>query len=272
MSAAPRSQGPLASWRVVRFGAIDSTNEEARCRARAGDAGRLWIVAEEQSAGRGRRGRSWVSLKGNLFASALIIDPCLPAIAAQLGFVAGVALARAAVDVGVAEVGLKWPNDLLFNGAKCAGLLVEGLSLSDGRLACIIGVGVNCARATGDLDHPTAFLTDRRGKAVAPSELFQRLIARFDEALGEWRAGGAFERIRSAWLDRAAGLGGPIRIDDAGGRREGVFEGLDADGRLLFRGERGVEAVESAELWILPAPDSPPIAAPSDPLAREGRV
>ena len=99
-------------WRVVRFDAIDSTSDEARRRALAGDPGRLWIVAGEQSAGRGRRGRTWISPKGNLYASALLIDPCPPAIAAQLGFVAGVALARAAEDVG-AEARLKWPNDLV---------------------------------------------------------------------------------------------------------------------------------------------------------------
>jgi BirA family transcriptional regulator, biotin operon repressor / biotin---[acetyl-CoA-carboxylase] ligase len=272
LTAAFGLQRALSGWRVVRFGIIDSTNEEARRRALAGEAGRLWIVAEQQSAGRGRRGRTWVSAKGNLFATAVLIDPCPPAIAPELGFVAGVALARAASDVGAANIGLKWPNDLVSRGAKCAGLLVEGVSLPDRRLACIVGIGVNCASAPEGVGYPTASLTDGRGRAVAPGELIERLIARFDEALDQWRAGEAFARIRSAWLDYAAGLGERIRIETLSGRREGVFEGLDAGGRLLFRAERGIETVETADLWILPAPDGPPAAASSAPLAREGRA
>ncbi len=259
-------------WRVVRFQTIDSTNEEARRRAVAGDAGRLWVVAERQSAGRGRRGRGWVSPRGNLYASALLIHPCPPAIAPQLGFVAGVALARAAGDAGAAGLGLKWPNDLLCGEAKCAGLLVEGVSLAQERLACVVGVGVNCARAPDGVGRPTSRLTDRGGRAVGVRELFERLVARFDEALEQWRGGAGFERIRSAWLDHAAGLGRRIRVENPAGRREGVFEGLDAGGRLLFRGENGIEAIETADLWILPAPDSPPLAASSAPLAREGRI
>ena len=103
-------------------------------------------IAGEQSAGRGRRGRTWISPRGNLYASALLIDPCPPAIAAQLGFVAGVALARAAEDIG-ADARLKWPNDLVSRASKCAGLLVEGVSLPRNRLACVVGVGANCESA-----------------------------------------------------------------------------------------------------------------------------
>jgi BirA family biotin operon repressor/biotin-[acetyl-CoA-carboxylase] ligase len=258
---------------MIRFGTIDSTNEEARRRAVAGEPGRLWIVAEEQSAGRGRRGRNWVSPHGNLYASALLIHPCAPAIAPQLGFVAGLALAKAAADAGASGLGLKWPNDLMCGEAKCAGLLVEGVSLPDRRLACVVGIGVNCRVAPDGVGYATARLTDRRGRAVGADELFERLVARFDEALDQWRAGDGFEAIRSAWLDRAAGLGRRIRIENSAGRREGVFEGLDAGGRLLFRGARGaLEAIETADLWILPAPDGPPLAAPSASLAREGRI
>ena len=96
LTAASRLDSAHRGWRIVRFGAVDSTNEEARRRALAGDTDRLWIVADEQTAGRGRRGRAWISPRGNLHASALMIDPCPRAVAAQLGFVAGVALARAA--------------------------------------------------------------------------------------------------------------------------------------------------------------------------------
>jgi BirA family biotin operon repressor/biotin-[acetyl-CoA-carboxylase] ligase len=258
-------------WRVDRLDAIDSTSEEARRRALAGDPGRLWIVAEEQRAGRGRRGRTWISPRGNLYASALLIDPCPPAIAAQLGFVAGVALARAAEDLGAAAR-LKWPNDLVSGGAKCAGLLVEGVPLPKKRLACVIGVGVNCDSAPGGAGYPTARLTDREGRPADRGALFQRLAIRFDEALDQWKAGTAFEAIRAIWLDRAVELGERIRIENAGGRREGTFEGLDPDGRLLFRGKSGIETIEAADLWILPQSDGSPVAASSASRAREGRT
>ena len=99
---AARGAAPFP-WRVDRLDSIDSTNPEARRRALAGDVGRLWIVAAEQTAGRGRRGRTWVSPRGNLHASALLINPCPQARSPQLGFVAGVALARAAEDLGALE-------------------------------------------------------------------------------------------------------------------------------------------------------------------------
>jgi BirA family transcriptional regulator, biotin operon repressor / biotin---[acetyl-CoA-carboxylase] ligase len=270
LSARQEPHSASAGWRVARFDAIDSTNEEARRWALAGDPGHLWIVADEQTAGRGRRGRTWVSPRGNLYASALLIDPCPQAITPQLGFVAGVALARAAEDAGAAGARLKWPNDLVRGGAKCAGLLVEGASLPEKRLACVVGVGVNCLSAPEDVGYPTAVLTTAGGDAIDSMALLERLIERFDEALGAWRAGEAFAAIRSAWLEHAAGLGGRVRIESGDGRREGTFEGLDGDGRLLFRGESGIEAIETADLWISPQSDGSPVAASSTSLAREG--
>jgi len=271
LNAGPGRGAAGFEWRVDRLDAIDSTSEEARRRALAGDPGRLWIVAKEQSAGRGRRGRTWLSPRGNLYASALLIDPCPPAIAAQLGFVAGVALARAAEDLGAAAR-LKWPNDLVSGRAKCAGLLVEGVLLPRKRLACIVGVGVNCESAPEGVGYPTARLTDGEGRPADRGALFHRLAIRFDEALDQWKAGTAFEAIRALWLDHAVERGERIRIENAGGRREGTFEGLDPDGRLLFRGKSGIETIEAADLWILPQSDGSPVASSSVSRAREGRT
>jgi BirA family transcriptional regulator, biotin operon repressor / biotin---[acetyl-CoA-carboxylase] ligase len=270
LSAPPESDSPIAGWRLARFGAIDSTNDEARRRAFAGDPGRLWITAEEQRAGRGRRGRTWASPSGNLYASALMIDPCRQSVAPQLGFVAGVALARAARDVGAAGARLKWPNDLVCGGAKCAGLLVEGATLPDMRFACVVGVGVNCQSAPKGVGYPTAVLTTESGGAIEARALFEWLIERFDEALGTWRSGEGFEAVRLAWLAHALPLGERVSVESGGRRREGTFEGLDGAGRLLFRGESGIEGIESADLWILPQSDGSPVAASSASLAREG--
>ena len=260
MTATLRLDEAHSPWRVVRLGAIDSTNEEARRRALAGESDRLWIVAGEQTAGRGRRGRAWISPRGNLHATALLLDPCPPALAPQLGFVAGVALARAASDAGAVDVGLKWPNDLLLNGAKCAGVLVEGIGLPGRRAAYAVGVGVNCAHAPEGLGYATSRLVGVSGQAIGAGELFERLVERFDEALGAWREGRAFDHIRAGWLDRAHGLGRRVAIETGGGRREGVFEGIDAGGRLLMRFEHGRESIEAADLSLAPRSDAQPAA------------
>jgi BirA family biotin operon repressor/biotin-[acetyl-CoA-carboxylase] ligase len=240
------------SWRVIRLDEIDSTNEEARRRALAGDPGGLWIVAEAQSAGRGRRGRTWVSPQGNLYATALIVDPCPQALAPQLGFVAGVALARAAHDLGATDARLKWPNDLVTGGAKCAGLLVEGVALPSLRLACLIGIGVNCASAPEGVGYPAAELRTAGGAAVEAAELFERLMRRFDQALAEWQGGASFAGVRTAWLERAEGLGQRIRVVVGETPREGTFAGLDTDGRLLLSEGGAIATIEAADLWILP--------------------
>jgi BirA family biotin operon repressor/biotin-[acetyl-CoA-carboxylase] ligase len=240
----------FAGWRVARFARVGSTNDEARRSALAGDAGRLWVVAEEQTHGRGRKGRYWSSPPGNLYASALVVDPCPPALAPQIGFVAGVALAQAVEDLGGIGFGLKWPNDLMWRGAKIAGLLAEGVTTSDRRLACIVGVGVNCVSAPAGLDYPAAALSDALAPARSADALFVRLATRFHEALGLWARGAGFPAIRALWLASAAGLGGPIRVADPRGAREGAFEGLDESGRLLLRTAAGVETIEAADLYL----------------------
>jgi BirA family biotin operon repressor/biotin-[acetyl-CoA-carboxylase] ligase len=247
-----------AGWRVARFASLGSSNDEARLRALSGDPGRLWIVAGEQTQGRGRRGRAWSSPPGNLYASALLVDPCEPAIAPQIGFAAGVALLAAARDLGGAGFALKWPNDLLWNGAKVSGLLVEGLTAPGGGFACAVGIGVNCASAPQGLTYPVAHLSGALGRRVAPEAMFARLAARFAETLRVWERGAGFAAIRTQWLDGAAGIGGPIRLATARGSREGLFAGLDASGRLLMRTECGLETIEAADLSLMPPLDSVP--------------
>jgi BirA family biotin operon repressor/biotin-[acetyl-CoA-carboxylase] ligase len=237
-------------WRVERYATLGSTNEVARERALAGDGGRLWIVADAQTAGRGRQGRNWASPPGNLYASALIVDPCEPAVAAQIGFVAGVATQRAVADLGV-EAELKWPNDLVVGGAKLAGLLVEGVTPPGRRLTAIVGIGVNVVSSPEGLPYPTASLASALGSSRSAGALFERLAARFDEALGVWARGAGFASIRGAWLAAAANLGGPIRVANALGAREGLFEGLDEGGRLRLKRDGVVETIESADITLI---------------------
>jgi BirA family biotin operon repressor/biotin-[acetyl-CoA-carboxylase] ligase len=251
----------LEGWRVESHSTLGSTNDLARLRALGGDRGRLWIVADAQTAGRGRHGRGWSSPPGNLYASALVVDPCEPAIAAQIGFVAGVAAQRAVADLAV-EAKLKWPNDLVVGGAKLAGLLVEGVTPPGRPLAAIVGIGVNVASSPDGLAYPTTSLDRVLGAQCSASSLFQRLVRRFDEALEVWSRGAGFAAIRSAWLASAANLGGRVRVANAHGSREGLFEGLDELGRMRLTRDGAVETIESADVSLIaPASGGREIAA-----------
>jgi len=267
LNASERAAEVLGSsfdnWRIERHAKLGSTSDEARRRAQAGDPGQLWITAAEQTAGRGRQGRVWRSPPGNLYASALIIDPCETEVAPQIGFVAGVALRRAVADLGGDDFALKWPNDLVHDGAKVAGLLVEGVPAPNGRLAAIVGFGVNLASSPEGLAYPTNCLDRIIGRSMAPIALLDRLGRRFDEALATWARGAGFATIRADWLASAAGIGGPIRVADPRGAREGVFAGLDARGRLLLEMGDKTEIVESADLTLMSL--SPRLGDPSPP-------
>src|SRR5690242_6581182 len=132
--------------RHIALETIGSTNAEALARARAGERGPLWITADSQTYGRGRSGRTWISRKGNLYATLLLGEPCAAAQSPQLAFVAGLALFDAVAQCApelLSKVALKWPNDLLLSGAKLAGILIESENLPDFSVA--IGIGVNCA-------------------------------------------------------------------------------------------------------------------------------
>jgi BirA family biotin operon repressor/biotin-[acetyl-CoA-carboxylase] ligase len=229
---------------------VGSTSAEAFARARAGDPGNLWITAKEQSSGRGRRGRGWTTRRGNLAASLLLIDPGPAEIAATVSFVAGIALHQAVVDLvgpAIAErLALKWPNDLLIDGQKVSGILIEGEKLSGGRFAVVIGIGVNC------VSHPeiegvypaTDFAA--RGLAMDADALFAHLAERMAAELPRWDHGNGFAAIRSAWLARAGGVGEPIRVNLPERSIEGRFEDLDDSGRLILLHDDGRRETISA--------------------------
>jgi len=271
-SGAPLETFTVGTWRVERWASLSSTNDRARTLAIEGEPGRQWILADEQKAGRGRQGRAWSSPPGNLYASALIVDPCPVEIAAEIGFVAGVAAHRAVEDLGVAGVKLKWPNDLVCGGAKLAGLIVEGVTTPARRFAAIMGVGMNVASSPQNLAYPTTSLANLAGREIAVRNLFERLASRFDEALAIWGRGSGFFNIRQAWLAAAAGIGGPIRVTKAEGAREGIFRGLDARGRLLLERDGAVEIVESADLTLISAAACVTEGAPNDEAHDESRA
>lgn len=219
---------------------VGSTNALCFERARAGHGGNLWIRAAEQTEGRGRRGRDWSSPVGNLFASLLLIDPKPAERIGELPLVAAVALADA-VDKAAGTlhlVQLKWPNDLLVDGAKLSGILLEAEILADGRQAVVIGFGVNC------ISHPPLAMyqaTDLRslGFQVSAERMFEALASSFSAHLGTWREPGGFQQTRKNWLDRAAHLGKEISVKTAREEISGIFADLDARGHLVLKQDDG---------------------------------
>jgi BirA family transcriptional regulator, biotin operon repressor / biotin---[acetyl-CoA-carboxylase] ligase len=236
-----------ASVKFLDF--VDSTNAEALRLAKAGDGGPLWIVAKEQSRGRGRRGRAWISPIGNLHATLMLIDPAPAAAAPQLGFVAALALHDAAVAAAPAlasRLALKWPNDLLCTGRKIAGILIEG---EGDPVVAAVGIGVNCRDHPDATEFPATDFT-AEGADVDAATLFDHLAAAAQARLMLWNRGAGFADIRAAWLSRALGLGQPIRVMLPGRETTGCFETIDDEGRLVLRTAGGeVEAIAAGDVF-----------------------
>ncbi|PPQ40027.1 BirA family transcriptional regulator, biotin operon repressor / biotin-[acetyl-CoA-carboxylase] ligase [Rhodoblastus acidophilus] len=237
-----------SGYRLEHFEDLGSTNDEAAARVASGDPGRLWIVADRQSRGRGRLGRVWTSSTGNLFASLMLIEPCARPAAPQLGFVAGVALADCLRNLlgGDRRLALKWPNDALYDGAKLSGLLLESLGAKT--FGCVIGFGVNCVSHPDDTPYPATSLR-AIGAAVSRAAVFAALSDSLAQWLDVWARGDNFATIRRAWLDVAGGLDAPARVQRNGNVMEGTFRGIDAHGRMLLESHDGkMDTIEAGDL------------------------
>jgi len=236
-----------AGYRLVKLETTDSTNTEAMRRANAGDPGPLWVWSARQSSGRGRQGREWHSQAGNLFASLLIGVACPLRTAPQLALVAGV-VAYDTIDKLMGEgnhpeILLKWPNDVMLEGAKVAGMLLESAErkISNRIMIAVIGTGINVAHHPEGLTVPATSLA-AHGIAVTTAEALETLADLTNYWLGRWDNGAMFGVIRRAWLDRAGPTGRPLRVrvkDEQ--ETEGLFAGLDSEGGLRLLMSDGAE-------------------------------
>jgi BirA family biotin operon repressor/biotin-[acetyl-CoA-carboxylase] ligase len=241
----------LAGVRHIAYETLDSTNAEALALARGGERGPLWITSLSQTAGRGRRGSTWVSPPGNLYATLLLAEPSAPEHAPQLSFVAALALHDALVQCApqlAPKLKVKWPNDLLLGATKLAGILIEGES--EPVFSVAIGIGVNCASHPEDTPFPATNLA-AVGATVTPDSVFAALSAAMPQRLAQWRRGEGFSGIRADWLSRAAGLGQDIRVRLPEREVCGRFQGLDEVGRLLVQQGDGMTAVAAGEVFGL---------------------
>ena len=245
-----------AGYRLAAFDSIGSTNAEALVQARNGERGPIWFVTSEQTAGRGRRHRPWIAPRGNLASSILEVIDISPAVAATLGFAAGLALETAlrkiSIEASLRSAGsddmkftLKWPNDVLAGRQKLAGILLEAEAVADDRLAVVVGIGTNVVAAPLGTPTPATSLT-ALGVHVGAEELFAELSDSWAEFRGIWDRGRGFGEIRKLWLERAAGLGQPVAIHAGASIVEGIFDSIDEVGCLMVRTAEGKRVPISA--------------------------
>jgi BirA family biotin operon repressor/biotin-[acetyl-CoA-carboxylase] ligase len=232
-------------YRLETLETVDSTNLEALRRSVQGEQGPLWIRAVEQSGGRGRNGRGWLSPPGNLYASLLIQLDVAPERASQLALVAGVAVHRVIAsllpqEAATRRLHLKWPNDLLLDAAKLAGVLVEASMTTGTReLTAVIGIGVNVATHPAGIGRPATHLA-LHGAGIAPADLLARIAGSVDLVLGLWLKQG-FAALREEWLARAHRIGVEVAAETHAGPVRGIFTGLAEDGALMVKSEDGSE-------------------------------
>jgi BirA family transcriptional regulator, biotin operon repressor / biotin---[acetyl-CoA-carboxylase] ligase len=225
-----------AGFRLAAHDVLGSTNAEALIQSRRGEKGPLWVVAGEQTAGRGRRGREWISAPGNLYATLLLFDPAPAEAAPQLAFVSGLAVHDAIISCArdlIEGLVLKWPNDVLYANRKLAGILIESEAVA-GKLAVAVGIGVNCVRHPAQTSFPATDL-GVAGKKVSPENLLYALSHSMMRRLDQWNRGAGFGQIRTDWLTCVTGLGREITVRLNGRDLNGHFEGLDDSGRLILR-------------------------------------
>jgi BirA family biotin operon repressor/biotin-[acetyl-CoA-carboxylase] ligase len=239
-------------YNLVHCERIDSTNEEAKRMAATGAPAGTLVLAGEQLAGRGRRGRGWTSPPGNLYLSLLLRPGCVPSIACQLNFVTAVALAETVATLlpSSASLALKWPNDVLINGAKVSGILLEAAAAANHVLDwLVIGVGVNIASHPPDTPYPATSL-QREGVHSTPAEVLATFTGYFERWHEIWRQAG-FTRVRDRWLASARGLGEPIEIRLEREILHGRFSDLDETGALMLdTGNGGRRQVTTGDLFF----------------------
>ncbi len=247
MAFALGARAAAGGYGLVVFDQAGSTNVEALSAARRG-AKASWFVTTEQTAGRGRRQRPWIAPRGNLASSILEVLQVSPAIAATLGFAAGLALEQALRKLSVEAAlrapssedlrfSLTWPNDLLAGRQKLAGILLEAEAVGDG-LAVVVGIGTNVVAAPTGTPTPATSLK-ALGIDISAEDLFAALSDGWAEFRGIWDNGRGFSEIRKLWLARAAGLGQAVAVKSGGDPIEGTFDTIDEQGCMIVRTTEG---------------------------------
>ena len=229
---------------IESFDEMDSTLLEARRRAERGEAAPVWLIAKRQTAGRGRRGRVWVSLEGNLLATYLGPSRRAPAEVALLGFAAALTIADAVdATLGHGRSKLKWPNDVMVDGAKIAGILID-----NGGTWFSLAFGVNLASSPKAIDQPTISVAEAlRGAPPKPMQFFARLRPLLEAWCFRLETEG-FAPLRVAWLARAYALGEVVGVAQGDEKVEGRLAGISARGELELETPAGLRLIAAGDI------------------------
>jgi BirA family biotin operon repressor/biotin-[acetyl-CoA-carboxylase] ligase len=236
------------SYQLLHLSSLDSTNEQARRMAADGVRAPHWILADQQTAGRGRRGRAWSSPTGNLMTTLYLPVSMAADEAGQLAFVAGLALHKTVLGLveDRGEVRLKWPNDVLINGAKVSGILLESALAKSNQLDWLaIGLGLNLQHYPEDTPYPASSVKAIAGSAPDNVQALHILAAAFEHFYLQWKSAG-FATILTAWRQVAQNIGQPITARLETEEINGIFEDIDATGALILRGDDNQRRVISA--------------------------
>ena len=240
---------------IIELSETSSTNEDALRLASGGESLPLWVTARTQTSGRGRAGRSWVSLEGNLHASFAMRTPAPMAAAGQLALVAGVALSDAVQTIATAQpmrgLRLKWPNDLLVGTAKLGGILVETTrGLHNPGFIAVIGFGLNITACPPDVE---AACLSQYKISTSAAKVLEALDVTLSGWLSVWNAGIGFEAVRAAWLQRCGQIGEPISVQGDQGPLTGTFQGLDRSGALLAGIDGRLQTITYGDVKLIDA-------------------
>ena len=247
-----RSQPRLpASYRLVPYDTVGSTNDEAKRLAHAGAEEGTLVWALEQTAGRGRRGRAWASPPGNLYASLILRPRCPVDQAAQLGFIAALAIGDTLGSICKRREGLsyKWPNDVLLRGRKIAGILLESeLGVGAAPEFVVVGVGINLVSSPRDAAFPATSIADEDLGIVSPGAALESFARHFQAWAEHWRKEG-FGPVRAAWRSHAAALGESIRVHLEPATLHGRFLDIDQHGALLLESAGEIWHISAGEIF-----------------------
>ncbi|RWX78829.1 biotin--[acetyl-CoA-carboxylase] ligase [Neorhizobium lilium] len=232
----------LEAFRHESLSEVGSTNSECLARARAGDSGLLWVTADRQTAGRGRRGRSWMSEPGNLYASLLMLDPAPPHLVGSLPLAVAVAVhgaIRSVLPAGAPALEVKWPNDILIGRAKTCGILIEGEIMPNSRHALVVGIGINIQHMPDNAPYGVTRLADHRA-GVSAQEVFAHLYREMAEVLELWNEGQGTREVTRRWRSIACGIGENITVNLPERSLVGRFAGINDDGFLQLETKDGI--------------------------------
>jgi len=252
------------AFALVALDSVSSTMDEARRRAEDGAEDGTLVWALEQTGGRGRLGAGWTSPRGNFYGSLVVRPDCTVAEAAQFGFLAALAIGAAIGSLvpPLIEVTYKWPNDVLVNGKKASGILLESRTGHDGKLEhLIVGTGVNLVSHPSDTRYPATDLAAEECGVIDPPTFLEAYARYLVNWVNRWLEQG-FEPVRRAWLDHAAGLSEHIQVRLPNETLSGLFSGLGPDGTLLLDTGEGTPRRISAGEVLLTGSAASPSAVP----------